>query len=193
MAFDPTPPARVTRGRQSGNRWRFLLRRRRRRRRRRGPRPAVGDLDVHAGSPTEARPDVIPADGRAGGLHPGGRGGRPSRRRPPPAPAPAPEAGGPGAEAEGGPPRSRGTPRPRPSRTWRGSTTGGARCSPRAARSARAPRSSRPRSSPRSQSEVAGQAVAQVTEDVYDADGVGRLLIPQGTRVVGRLQEQPRR
>ena len=35
------------------------------------------------------------------------------------------------------------------------------------------------------QSEVAGQAVAQVTEDVYDADGVGRLLIPQGTRVVG--------
>ena len=35
------------------------------------------------------------------------------------------------------------------------------------------------------QSEVAGQAVAQVTEDVYDADGVGGLLIPQGTRVVG--------
>jgi len=35
------------------------------------------------------------------------------------------------------------------------------------------------------QSEVAGQAVAQVTEDVLDADGVGRLLIPQGTRVVG--------
>ena len=32
---------------------------------------------------------------------------------------------------------------------------------------------------------MAGQAVAQVTEDVYDADGVGRLLIPQGTRVVG--------
>ena len=35
------------------------------------------------------------------------------------------------------------------------------------------------------ESEVAGQAVAQVSEDVYDADGVGRLLIPAGTRVVG--------
>jgi hypothetical protein len=35
------------------------------------------------------------------------------------------------------------------------------------------------------QSEVAGQAIAQVTEDVYDVDGVGRLLIPAGTRVVG--------
>ena len=35
------------------------------------------------------------------------------------------------------------------------------------------------------ESEVGGQAVAQVSEDVYDADGVGRLLIPAGTRVVG--------
>ena len=34
-------------------------------------------------------------------------------------------------------------------------------------------------------SEVTGQAIAQVTEDVYDVDGVGRLLIPAGTRVVG--------
>ncbi len=32
---------------------------------------------------------------------------------------------------------------------------------------------------------VAGQAIAQVTEDVCDVDGVGRLLIPAGTRVVG--------
>jgi hypothetical protein len=34
-------------------------------------------------------------------------------------------------------------------------------------------------------SEVAGQAIAQVSEDVYDADQVGRLLIPAGTKVVG--------
>lgn len=35
------------------------------------------------------------------------------------------------------------------------------------------------------QSEVAGQAIATVTEDVFDADGVGRLLIPAGTKAVG--------
>lgn len=35
------------------------------------------------------------------------------------------------------------------------------------------------------QSEVAGQAIAQVSEDVYDVDGLGRLLIPAGTKVVG--------
>ena len=34
-------------------------------------------------------------------------------------------------------------------------------------------------------SEVGGQAIAQVSEDVYDADRVGRLLIPAGTKVVG--------
>lgn len=38
------------------------------------------------------------------------------------------------------------------------------------------------------ESEVAGQAIAQVTEDVYDTDGVGRLLIPAGSRVVGRYK-----
>ena len=31
-----------------------------------------------------------------------------------------------------------------------------------------------------------------MSEDVYDADGVGRLLIPAGTRVVGALQERER-
>jgi hypothetical protein len=35
------------------------------------------------------------------------------------------------------------------------------------------------------QSEVAGQAIAEVTSDVYDVDGLGRLLVPAGTRVVG--------
>jgi type IV secretion system protein TrbI len=35
------------------------------------------------------------------------------------------------------------------------------------------------------ESEVAGQAIAQVSEDVYDADGYGRVLVPAGTRVVG--------
>ena len=35
------------------------------------------------------------------------------------------------------------------------------------------------------QSEVSGQVLASVSEDVYDADGVGRLLIPQGTKLVG--------
>ncbi len=35
------------------------------------------------------------------------------------------------------------------------------------------------------QSEVAGQAIAQVSEDVYDADRMGHLLIPAGTKVVG--------
>ena len=35
------------------------------------------------------------------------------------------------------------------------------------------------------QSEVAGQAIAEVSEDVYDADRMGRLLIPAGTKVVG--------
>lgn len=35
------------------------------------------------------------------------------------------------------------------------------------------------------QSEVGGQAIATVTSDVLDADGVGRLLIPAGSKVVG--------
>lgn len=34
-------------------------------------------------------------------------------------------------------------------------------------------------------SEIGGQAIAEVSADVYDVDGVGRLLIPHGTRVVG--------
>lgn len=34
-------------------------------------------------------------------------------------------------------------------------------------------------------SEVAGQALAEVNEEVRDADGVGRVLVPVGTRVVG--------
>ena len=42
----------------------------------------------------------------------------------------------------------------------------------------------------RIESEVAGQAIAQVSEDVYDADGVGRLLIPAGTRVVGLYKSE---
>ena len=37
---------------------------------------------------------------------------------------------------------------------------------------------------------MAGQAVAQVSDDVYDVDGVGRLLIPAGTRVVGYYKGQ---
>lgn len=35
------------------------------------------------------------------------------------------------------------------------------------------------------QSEVGGQAIAEISEDVYDADGIGRLLIPAGARAVG--------
>lgn len=35
------------------------------------------------------------------------------------------------------------------------------------------------------QSELGGQAIAQVSEDVYDVDNVGRLLIPAGTKAVG--------
>lgn len=38
------------------------------------------------------------------------------------------------------------------------------------------------------QSEIAGQAIAEVTEDVYDPDGHGRVLIPAGSRVVGRYK-----
>jgi hypothetical protein len=34
-------------------------------------------------------------------------------------------------------------------------------------------------------SEIGGQAIAEVMSDVYDVDGVGRLLIPAGARVVG--------
>jgi hypothetical protein len=34
-------------------------------------------------------------------------------------------------------------------------------------------------------SEIGGQAIAEVMSDVYDVDGIGRLLIPAGTRVVG--------
>lgn len=37
-------------------------------------------------------------------------------------------------------------------------------------------------------SEVAGQAIAEVTEDVYDPDGHGRVLIPAGSRAVGRYK-----
>jgi type IV secretory pathway VirB10-like protein len=34
-------------------------------------------------------------------------------------------------------------------------------------------------------SELGGQAIAEISADVHDVDGMGRLLIPQGTRVVG--------
>jgi len=34
-------------------------------------------------------------------------------------------------------------------------------------------------------SEIGGQAIAEVMSDVFDVDGAGRVLIPQGTRVVG--------
>ena len=40
------------------------------------------------------------------------------------------------------------------------------------------------------QSEVPGQVIASVSEDVFDADGVGRLLIPQGTKVVGLYRDE---
>lgn len=40
------------------------------------------------------------------------------------------------------------------------------------------------------QSEVPGQVIASVSEDVFDADGVGRLLIPQGTKVVGIYKDE---
>ena len=40
------------------------------------------------------------------------------------------------------------------------------------------------------QSEVPGQVIASVSEDVLDADGVGRLLIPQGTKVVGLYRDE---
>ena len=40
------------------------------------------------------------------------------------------------------------------------------------------------------QSEVPGQVIASVSEDVFDADGLGRLLIPQGTKVIGIYKDE---
>jgi type IV secretory pathway VirB10-like protein len=35
------------------------------------------------------------------------------------------------------------------------------------------------------ESEIPGQVIATTSEDVFDVDGVGRLLVPQGTKLVG--------
>src|SRR5688572_28839089 len=39
-------------------------------------------------------------------------------------------------------------------------------------------------------SEIGGQAIATVTADVFDTDGVGRLLIPAGSKVVGQYKTE---
>jgi type IV secretory pathway VirB10-like protein len=184
MPFDPNAPARVTRGRQSGNRWRFLF---------------VGAVVVGVGAvlvqqwvtstfrwkPAEARPDVIPAMAEPAVFIPADV--RPSLPPPTaPAPAPAPKQAAPAAKpAPKLPTKIAWDARPaaEPDMAW---FHDGRR--PMLAKGcALRPGASIIKASlvTAIQSEVAGQAVAQVTEDVYDADGVGRLLIPQGTRVVG--------
>jgi type IV secretory pathway VirB10-like protein len=184
VPFDPNAPARVTSGRQRGSRWRLLA----------GVAVVVGCGAIVAqqwvaslfrSHPAAARPDVIPVQAEPAVFVP-------AQIQPPaPPPAPPPKEQPPKVQAR----PAAAAPRLPTRIAWDAKPSG----EPDMAwfRDGRRPMLAkgcalRPGATvikaalvTAVASEVAGQAVAQVTEDVYDADGVGRLLIPQGTRVVG--------
>jgi len=192
MAFDPNAPARVTRGRQRGSRWRLVFAA--------AVALAVGAVvaqkwvtSLFASRPATARSDVIPANAEPGLWIPAAVevAERPPvpPREPPPSPPPrqAPPARAPAQRL--------------PTRiAWdvgqvKAPDTGWFRDGRRpmlAKGCALRPGASVIRAALLTavESEVAGQAVAQVSDDVYDVDGVGRLLIPAGTRVVGYYKGQ---
>ena len=190
MPFDPNAPARVTRGRQRGNRWRLVF---------------AGAVALGVGAivaqewvtstfrwrPAEARPDVIPAPAEPAVWLPAEVQAPPAPPPPASAPAPAPKrAPAPARPAPKLPTRIAWDAKPsaEPDMAWfrdgrRPMLAKGCALRPGASVIKAALVTA-------VQSEVAGQAVAQVTEDVYDADGVGRLLIPAGTRVVGLYKAQ---
>jgi type IV secretion system protein VirB10 len=184
VAFDPSAPARVTRGRQRGNRWRLLA----------GAAAVVlvGAVvaqqrvtSMFRWKPAEARPDVIPAQAEPAVWIPAR-----VELPPPPPPAPAPKQAPPAAQPQARPAPKLPTriawdarPSGEPDLAWfhdgrRPMLAKGCALRPGATIIKAALVTA-------VESEVGGQAVAQVSEDVYDADGVGRLLIPAGTRVVG--------
>jgi len=186
VAFDPSAPARITRGRQRGNRWRLLA----------GAAVVVGCgaivaqqwvTSLFSSHPAAARPDVIPARAEPAVWVPP-RVELPSP--PPPQPAPAPKPAAAAAQSMERPAPKLPTkiawdanPSAVPDMAWfhdgrRPMLAKGCALRPGATIIKAALVTA-------VESEVGGQAVAQVSEDVYDVDGVGRLLIPAGTRVVG--------
>lgn len=188
MAFDPNAPARVTGRRQGGRRWRILMAL--------AALVAVGAVVTQEwlsgwwhGKRVAAAPDVIPATGEPAVYHPP----EPPPTLPKPAavpPPPPPPAAKPEKKAEPRLPTKiawDAKPTAEPPMGW---YVDGRRpmmdkgCALR-------PGASIIRASllTRIESEVGGQAIAQVAEDLYDADGVGRVLVPAGTRVVGYYKQ----
>jgi len=189
MPFDPNAPARVTRGRQRGSRWRLLF---------------VAAVVVGVGAilaqewvaslfrwkHADARPDVIPVQAEPVVFVP-------AQIQPPEAPpAPPPKEQPPKQQPKPGPAAPKlptkiawdAKPSAEPDTAWfhdgrRPMLAKGCALRPGATVIKAVLVTA-------VESEVPGQAVAQVTDDVYDADGVGRLLIPQGTRVVGVYKAQ---
>jgi type IV secretion system protein TrbI len=185
MAFDPNAPARVTRGRQRGSRWRLVFAG--------AVALAVGAVVVQewvtslVGSrPATAKADVIPANADPQLWIPAvvEVADRPPPKEPPPAPL-----------LRQAPPAKAPAPKLPTRIAWdvgqaKAPDMGWFRDGRRpmlAKGCALRPGATVIRASLLTavESEVSGQAIAQVSEDVYDTDGVGRLLVPAGTRVVG--------